>query len=119
MGDLESLLEKIHSVTDEKKQKNMQDKLLEGKLTLNDVVEQVKSMNSLGGFSKLKGMIPGMGNAKISDDLLGAQEEKVKKWEQERIQEKDGLRQNKIDELIAAKKAKDEADESEGKKEEE
>lgn len=81
MGDLESLIEKIHSVTDEKKQKKMQDKLLDGKLTLTDVVEQVKSMNSLGGFSKLKGMIPGMSNAKISDDLLGSQEEKVKKWE--------------------------------------
>ena len=81
MGDLKSLLEKIHSVTDEKQQEKIQKRLQEGKLTLDDVVEQVKSMNSLGGFSKLKSMIPGMNNAKIPDDLLGTQEEKIKKWE--------------------------------------
>ena len=81
MGDLNSLIEKIHSITDEKQQKKIQKNLEEGKLTLTDVVEQVKSMNSLGGFSKLKNMIPGMSNAKISDDLLGAQEGKIKKWE--------------------------------------
>jgi signal recognition particle subunit SRP54 len=81
MGDLESLLEKVHSITDEKQQKKMQKSLEEGKLTLEDVIEQVKSMNQLGGFDKLKGMIPGMSKAKIPDDMLGAQEEKIKKWE--------------------------------------
>ncbi|MCA9487388.1 MAG: signal recognition particle receptor subunit alpha [Nanoarchaeota archaeon] len=81
MGDLETLMQKIKSATDEKKQEKMQKKLQEGKLSLEDVVEQVKSMNSLGGFGKLKSLIPGMANAKISDDMLGAQEEKIKKWE--------------------------------------
>ena len=41
MGDLESLLEKVKSATDEKKQKAMEKKLKEGKLSLEDVVEQV------------------------------------------------------------------------------
>ncbi|MAG11039.1 signal recognition particle protein [Candidatus Pacearchaeota archaeon] len=78
MGDLQSLIEKIRSVTDEKKS----EKIIEGgKLTLEDVVEQVKSMNSLGGFDKLKSMIPGFSSAKIPDELLGTQEEKIAKWE--------------------------------------
>lgn len=81
MGDLQSLIEKVRSATDEGKQEALAKKLEEGKLSLNDVVEQVKQMNSIGGFDKLKGMIPGMGNAKIPDNLLGAQEEKIKKWE--------------------------------------
>jgi len=81
MGDLETLIEKIRSVTDEKKQKEMQEKLSEGKLSLDDVIEQVKSMNSMGGFDKIKGMIPGMGKAKISEDQLNAQQKKVSKWE--------------------------------------
>jgi signal recognition particle subunit SRP54 len=38
-------------------------------------------MNQIGGFDKIKNMIPGLGNAKIPDDLLGAQQEKVAKWE--------------------------------------
>ena len=81
MGDLQSLIEKIKSVTDKKKQKQMQKKLEEGKLSLDDVVEQVKSMSSLGGFDKIKGMIPGLGNAKIPENIIGTQEEKIKKWE--------------------------------------
>ncbi len=81
MGDLSSLLEKIHSVTDEGKMEDMQERIMEGNLTLNDVVEQVKSMSSLGGFDKIKGMIPGMGKAKISDDAMEGQQKKVEKWE--------------------------------------
>ena len=81
MGDLETLIQKIKSVTDEKQQAKMQKKLQDGKLSLEDVIEQVKSMNTMGGFGKLKSLIPGMANAKISDDMLGVQEEKVKKWE--------------------------------------
>ena len=81
MGDLNALLEKIKSVTDEKKQKKIQEKLEEGKLTLDDVIEQVKSMNQIGGLDKIKSMIPGLGSAKIPENLLGTQEEKIKKWE--------------------------------------
>ena len=81
MGDLETLMEKIKSATDEKQQQKIQKKLQDGKLSLEDVVEQVKSMNAIGGFDKLKGMIPGMSSAKIPDGKLGAQEEKIKKWE--------------------------------------
>ncbi|MFH1503576.1 MAG: signal recognition particle receptor subunit alpha [Candidatus Diapherotrites archaeon] len=81
MGDLHSLLEKIKSVTDEKQQEKIQKKLEEGKLSLEDVIEQVKSMNQLGGFDKIKNLIPGLGDAKIPENLIGTQEEKIKKWE--------------------------------------
>ncbi len=81
MGDLHSLLEKIKSVTDEKEQEKMQKKLEEGKLSLEDVIEQVKSMNKLGGFDKIKNLIPGLGNAKIPENMLESQSEKVAKWE--------------------------------------
>ncbi len=81
MGDLESLMEKIRSVTDEDKQKEIESKLKEGKLTLEDVVEQVKSMNSLGGFDKIKSMIPGLSKAKISDEVLEGQQTKIARWE--------------------------------------
>ena len=83
MGDLQSLIEKVRSVTDEKKQARIQKSLEEGKLTLNDVVEQVKSMNQLGGFEKIKGMIPGFSGIKdkVPEGVLESQEAKVAKWE--------------------------------------
>jgi signal recognition particle subunit SRP54 len=81
MGDLETLVEKIRSVTGEAEQEEMQAKLAEGKISLEDVIEQVKSMSQLGGFSKIKSMIPGLGKAKLPEDALEAQEAKVAKWE--------------------------------------
>ncbi len=81
MGDLQSLIEKIKSVTNEDQQKAMQEKLEQGKLSLTDVVEQVKSMQSLGGFDKIKSMIPGLGSAKIPEGVLENQQEKISKWE--------------------------------------
>lgn len=81
MGDLQTLIEKIKSASDEGQQAKLQKNFEEGKLSLEDVVEQVKSMNQLGGFDKIKSMIPGMGSAKISDEMLESQGAKVAKWE--------------------------------------
>jgi len=83
LGDLNTLIEKIKSVTEEKNQKKIQKNLEEGKLTLEDVIEQVKSMNSLGGFDKIKSMIPGFSNinAKIPEGALESQEAKIARWE--------------------------------------
>jgi len=81
MGDLQTLIEKVKSITNEDEQKAMQERLQEGKLTLHDVIEQVKTMSSIGGFDKIKSMIPGFGKMKIPENMLETQEEKIKKWE--------------------------------------
>lgn len=79
MGDLQSLIEKVSSVVDEKKQKKMLASLEKGKFTMLDLLEQLKSMEGIGSFSKLKSLIPGL-STKIPDEMLGNQEEKLKKW---------------------------------------
>ncbi len=83
MGDLQTLIEKIKSVTNEDTQKATQKRIEEGKLSLEDVVEQVKSMGSLGGFDKIKSMIPGLSGvkAKVPEGMMEGQEEKIAKWE--------------------------------------
>ena len=81
MGDLQTLIDKIKSTTNEDKQEEIQKRMEEGKLSLDDVIEQVKSMSSMGGLDKIKSLIPGFGSAKIPENLLGTQEEKIKKWE--------------------------------------
>jgi len=80
MGDLQTLIEKIKSATEGFQEKTNQ-KLLEGKISLKEVVEQAKSLKHLGGLGKIKSLIPGMGKAKISEDALETQEEKIEKWE--------------------------------------
>jgi len=82
MGDLKSLMEKIHSVMDEKEIARQQKKLQEGKLTLRDLQTQLDSMGQLGSMDQLLGMVPGLG--KVKDKIrvgdLSSQEERVKKW---------------------------------------
>ncbi len=82
MGDLESLIEKIKSVADENKLKKTQKNLQEGRLTLRDVQAQLESLDSLGSFDKILGMIPGLGKAKdkISPEQLEQQQKKLKNY---------------------------------------
>ncbi len=82
-GDLETLIEKIRSVTDESKNLKIQKKIEKGKFSLEDVIEQVKSMGSIGGLDKIKSMIPGFSNVekKIPKNLIENQEAKISKWE--------------------------------------
>ena len=80
MGDLKTLMEKIQSVVDKDKIEETQKKLQEGKFSLRDLQAQLESMEGMGSFDKLIGMIPGLGKAKIPDEVLQVQQEKVKKW---------------------------------------
>jgi signal recognition particle subunit SRP54 len=81
LGDLEGLLEKVQSAVDEKSQKKLKDKLEKGNFDLRDLQDQLKSMQGLGSLSKIAEMIPGLGKAKIPENMLDNQESKLKKWQ--------------------------------------
>jgi signal recognition particle subunit SRP54 len=81
LGDLEGLLEKVESAIDEKDQKKFKKKLQEGNFNLRDFQEQLKQMQNVGSLSKIAEMIPGLGKAKIPENILGVQENKLKKWQ--------------------------------------
>ena len=80
MGDLESLLEKVKSATDEGYQARMEERLKEGKFTFLDLYSQLEQMNKMGSMDKLVGMIPGMSAAKVPKDVMAKQEAKMKHW---------------------------------------
>jgi signal recognition particle subunit SRP54 len=80
MGDLESLMEKIHSVMDKDKIEEQQKKLQSGKFTLRDLQTQLDSMESLGSMDKIMSLIPGLGKANIPSEALELQQSKVKNW---------------------------------------
>ena len=82
MGDLKTLMEKIHSVVDKKQIEAQQKRLEEGKFTLNDLAAQLESMESLGSMDKILSLIPGLGKAKekISPEQMESQQNKIKHW---------------------------------------
>jgi len=82
MGDLETLIEKIQSAVDKKTEEKLKKRLEEGKFTMDDLLEQLESMQSIGPLGKIAELIPGFGKAKekIPEGMLEAQQEKMKKF---------------------------------------
>ncbi len=82
MGDLKSLIEKIHSVIDKKQIEIQKARLEQGKFTMDDMFEQLKSMENIGSFDKILQLIPGLGKAKekISTEQLESQANQTKRW---------------------------------------
>jgi signal recognition particle subunit SRP54 len=80
MGDLNALLEHVKSMTDEKQQQRIEDRMKEGKFTLLDLYSQLEQMNKMGSMDKLIGMVPGMSAAKVPKGVLDKQEAKMANW---------------------------------------
>jgi len=76
MGDLQTLLEKAKEADFSEKKA---EKIMSGKFTLQDFYEQIEAMQNMGSLDNVMEMIPGMKSA-IPKDLLGIQEEKMKKY---------------------------------------
>jgi len=80
-GDIEALVEKVKAASEtgiDKTQKRIE----EGKFTLLDMYEQIKSMKNLGPIDKISGLIPGMDalKEKLSGNVLEKQGEKINRW---------------------------------------
>ncbi len=82
MGDLQSLIDKVHSALTPQQIQEQQSRLQEGKLTMHDLISQIEAMDSMGGISKLTSLIPGFGKAKesLSEEQLETQEQKIKNY---------------------------------------
>ncbi len=69
MGDVLTLIEKAESALDEKKAKELEEKLRANKFTLQDFYDQMVQIKNMGGMQEMLSMMPGM-DAKA---LAGAQ----------------------------------------------
>ncbi len=61
MGDILSLVEKAQASIDQEKAKEMERKIRQQEFTLEDFLEQMQQLRSMGPIEDLLGMIPGMG----------------------------------------------------------
>lgn len=77
MGDILSLVEKAQENFDEKKAREMENKIRKQEFTLEDFLEQMQQVKTMGPLKDLLGMIPGMGKqlkgmeAEIDEKELG------------------------------------------------
>ncbi|UOO38678.1 signal recognition particle protein [Oscillospiraceae bacterium CM] len=60
MGDVMTLIEKAEQNFDEKKAREMAEKLSKNKFTLTDYYEQLTQLKSMGSLSDIAGMLPGV-----------------------------------------------------------
>ena len=77
LGDLETLMEKAKEA-DIKKESV--EKIVEGKFTLQEFMEQIEAVKKMGSLRSIAKMIPGFGAMKVPEELMGVQEEKMKKF---------------------------------------
>jgi signal recognition particle subunit SRP54 len=82
MGDLQALMERVHSVMSEKEIEETQKKLREGKFTMYEFEQQIEAMGSMGSMDKILSLIPGLGGIKdkIPESAMEAQQQKAKNW---------------------------------------
>lgn len=66
MGDMLSLIEKAEQELDEKKAKELEEKLRRNKFDLNDLLDQFQQIRKMGSIKDMIGMIPGL-NKKVND----------------------------------------------------
>ena len=66
MGDMLSLIEKAEAELDEKKARELEEKLRKNKFDLNDLLDQLTEVKKMGSMKDILAMIPGVGK-KIKD----------------------------------------------------
>lgn len=64
MGDIVSLVEKAQDLIDEQEAQKMQEKLMKGQFTIDDLAKQIKTINKLGGLGSVVNFLPGAGKIK-------------------------------------------------------
>ncbi len=79
MGDVLSLIDKVQENIDENEAKKAVNKMMGGKFTLDDMLDQMKQVKKLGSLKSLMKLIPGA--PKISDEQFKLVEDEMKNFE--------------------------------------
>jgi len=70
MGDMLSLIEKAEAAYDEKKAAELEKKMREATFTLEDYLDQLAQLKSMGNIESILGMLPGMNQSAMKDVKL-------------------------------------------------
>ena len=79
MGDVVSLVEKAAQTIDMEKAQAIAQKMRKGEFDLEDLSDQLKQMEKLGGMSSMLGMLPGIGKVKKQLDAANLDDSILKR----------------------------------------
>ncbi len=103
MGDILTLVEKAQSEFDEAKAAKLQEKMAKATFTLDDFLDQMRSVRKMGSLKSLMGMLPGIGaalkNIELPEEELNKTEAMIQSMtrkERERPDDIDGSRRRRI-----------------------
>jgi signal recognition particle subunit SRP54 len=71
MGDVVSIVEKAAAAIEEEEAQRMAERMAKGQFDMNDLRQQLRQMQKMGGLGALAGMMPGMKKAKAAMDASG------------------------------------------------
>ncbi|MDY3119208.1 MAG: signal recognition particle protein [Peptoniphilus sp.] len=74
MGDVVGLIEKAEEFVDEKKARELEEKLRSQTFTFDDFLDQMQQMRNLGPLEDLLGMLPGMNNKALKNVKIDEKE---------------------------------------------
>jgi signal recognition particle subunit SRP54 len=79
MGDVVSLVEKAAQTIDVEKAQAIAEKMRKGVFDLEDLSDQLKQMEKIGGMSSMMGLLPGIGKVKKQIDAAGIDDKILKR----------------------------------------
>src|SRR5499426_1929636 len=79
MGDVVSLVEKAAQTIDMEKAQAIAQKMRKGEFDLEDLADQLKQMERLGGMSSMLGLLPGIGKVKKQLDAANIDDKIIKR----------------------------------------
>src|SRR3546814_5886292 len=95
MGDVLTLIEKAEQVYEKEEAEEAAARLMDGRFTLDDFLDQMQQLKKMGPLSGLVGMIPGMPKelkgAQIEDDQIARVEAIIRSRSEEHTSELQSL----------------------------
>lgn len=80
MGDIQTLLEHFEELSNKEEAAKVAESMMTGRFSLRDMRVQLDSLGQMGPFSKLLGMIPGFGAAKVDEQQLEDSQARMRRF---------------------------------------
>jgi len=80
MGDIKALIEQAQGVVDEKSAEETARRIMSGRFTLKDMLEQMQMLSGMGPLQKLMSMMPFGGGANMTKEQMETAQLRIKKF---------------------------------------
>lgn len=80
MGDIQTLLEHFEELSNKAEAEKVAESMMSGRFSLRDMRVQLDSLGQMGPFSKILGMIPGLGAAKVDEQQVEDSQSRLRRF---------------------------------------